>query len=447
VSGLLTRVLFAGLVVVLFLEIASFAPHSSSVVVVVIAAWMVLPGVALGRVIGSTDQTRVFAWLVGPALALGFSVFGTFLWWAMGLQGWLALSLGPALTWGLVFAARRLGPPALRLPTFDGRDRTALAVLLLIVPLVTWLPYAHVREPVADGEAYRAYFTADFIWAMTVTSEIAKGDVPPHNPFLRDEPLRYYWLAHFLSGAIYRNLATWGVRLETVILLNGLLFSSAFVAFMYALTRLAGAGAVAGGVAVAVGFLANSYEGADLIRAIVQHGLPWAELANTNIDAVTRWFYHGMAVDGLQRLLLYQPHHLTGYAMALAALWLVGVADDVTATSVALLAGILLAMALLFSTFSALIVGPAVGLVFVLRLVQQRSGLTAALQCGVLGGVPIIVGVAITSAFGYADQRHGFLLQVGVNPVAIHDALTGGGCGATALRPRRWCVRRLASTF
>jgi len=72
-----------------------------------------------------------------------------------------------------------------------------------------------------------------------------------------------------------------------------------------------------------------------------------------NIDAVTRWFYQGMPVDGLQRLLLYQPHHLTGYVMGLAALWLVGFAEDVTETAVALWAGILLGAAFLFSTFSA----------------------------------------------------------------------------------------------
>ena len=81
----------------------------------------------------------------------------------------------------------------------------------MIVPLVTFAPYERVAEPTTDGHAYRAYFTADFVWGMTVTAEVAKGDVPPANPFLSTQPLRYYWMSHLLSGAVYRNLRSRGV--------------------------------------------------------------------------------------------------------------------------------------------------------------------------------------------------------------------------------------------
>ncbi|MEO7598210.1 MAG: hypothetical protein ABIV50_04720, partial [Opitutus sp.] len=148
--------------------------------------------------------------LIGPALGLGFSVFGVFLLWVLGLQNWLGIIIGPALTWLLVWLAGRVGGPTLTLPAFDRRDILALTLALSIVPMVTWAPFRHVRQPVVEGEAYRAYFTADFIWAMTVTSEIAKGDVPPHNPFLRERELHYYWMAHFLSGSLYRNVEGWG---------------------------------------------------------------------------------------------------------------------------------------------------------------------------------------------------------------------------------------------
>ena len=126
---------------------------------------------------------------------------------------------------------------------------------------MTWAPYAHVREPTAEGEAYRAYFTADFVWGMTVTTELAKGDMPPVNPFLRGAPLRYYWMSHLLSGALYRNLRTWGVTAEQVVLINGLMFGLAAVAFLYALARMAGASPGFAALAIAVAFLANSYEG------------------------------------------------------------------------------------------------------------------------------------------------------------------------------------------
>ena len=209
------------------------------------------------------------------------------------------------------------------------------------------------------------------------------------------------------------------MRHEQVVLVNGVFFGLAAVAFLYGLVRMSGAGPGLSALGVALGFVANSYEGADMIRAIIQQGQSFAELKNVNIDAVTRWFYKGMPADGLQRMLLYQPHHLTGYVQALAALWLVGFAEDVTETSVALWAGVLLAFALLFSTFTALIVGLAVGLLFALRLTQQRRW-RAAIGCAVLGGVPIVVGVALTKALGYTDDRYGFLLVFGLNPVAVN---------------------------
>jgi hypothetical protein len=419
VQRLLPRVLLSSLAALIICEILIIVPHPAAAALVAAAVWMALGGVVLVRAALPADESAgLVAWLVGPALGFSLSVFGAFVVWAAGVQGWLALVLGPWPTLLIAVAARRFGGPTLRLPTFDRRDWSAVALALVVVPLVTLGPYANVRRDVGDGEAYRAYFTADFVWAITVTSEIAKGDVPPRNPFLGEQPLRYYWLAHFLSGAVYRNVAAWGVRHEQVVLVNGVLFSAAAVGFIYALARLAGAGPWWSLLAVALGFLANSYEGADMIRAIVERGQPWTELKNVNIDAVTRWFYKGMPVDGLQRMLLYQPHHFAGYVAALAALWLVGLAEDVTETSVALWAGVLLALALLFSTFTAIVVGCAVGLLFIVRLTQQRRW-SGVLACAVLGAVPIGVGVAVTGALGYSDQRYGFLLEFGLNPVAI----------------------------
>ena len=414
----------AGAVGMLLIAEAIMIWRSATVLILITAGvWMALPGVRLARqLFGASDPAHIAAWLAGPALGLGLSVFGTFLWLAAGVQGWFCLVLGPALTWGLAWVFSRRGFPTLKLPAFAARDISVAALLVSLVPLITWAPYDHVREPVSNGEAYRAYFTADFVWGMTVTGELAKGQVPPANPFLREQPLHYYWMAHFLSGATYRNVTGWGVPIEAVLLVNGLAFGVAFLLFMYFLVRTVGASPGIGAVAVACGFCANSYEGADLIRAVITHGMPWSELTNTNVDAVTRWFYKGMAVDGLQRLLLYQPHHLTGYVFALAALWLVGLAADVATIGVALGAGVLLALALLFSTFGALIVGVAVGLLYVLRLAQQHA-MSRAWQCGILGAGPVVVGVALTSILGYTDTRYGSLLQVGLNPLAAHNPL------------------------
>ncbi len=409
--------------VALFVAVELFVavPHPAAALLALTALWMALPGVPfVSQALGGGRQARRTAVLIGPALGFALSVFGLFLLWAAGLRNMLALVLAPTFTILLTLLVQRAGGVRVRLPWLGHRDVAFVAAALLVVPLITWVPYDHIREPVADGEAYRAYFTADFIWAMAVTTELAKGDMPPVNPFLVTEPLRYYWVAHLLSGASYRSVQALGLTTEHVVLVNGLAFGLAFVAFFYWLARAAGARPAWAALFVIVGFVANSYEGWDMLRSIVQRGDEWDRLRDTNIDAVTRWFYQGMAVDGLQRLLLYQPHHLTGYVASLTSLWLVASARDVTQVAVSLWAGILLGLAVLFSTFSAVMLAPAVGLVFLVRLVQQRAIRSLPL-CAILSGGPLIVGVFVSQILGYTNRADGLLLTIGLNEVALRN--------------------------
>jgi len=414
----LPRALLALLAALILFEVFVIAPRATALAIIASGVWLTSPGVVLmRRVFGTRDASGIAACLAGPALGFGFSVFGLLLFWSAGLQNWLAIVLAPSLTWLIVGIARLAGVPTLRVPTFDRRDLVAVSLALLVVPLVTLAPYDHVREPVPDGEAYRAYFTADFVWALTVTSELAKGNVPPASPFLKGETLHYYWMAHFLSGALYRNVRGWGITAEQVVLIDGLAYGLAFVGFFYVLARMAGATAGFAALFVVMGFVANSYEGLNRLWVLHEGGIGFEAVKDYNIDAVTRWFYQGMPVDGLQRLLLYQPHHLTGYVMGLTALWLVGFAEDVTETAAALWAGILLGLAFLFSTFTAIILSAAAGLLYAIRLLQYRA-FRAIWQSAVLGAAPAVVGVALTSFLGYTDPNAGSLIEVGVNPVA-----------------------------
>jgi hypothetical protein len=352
-------------------------------------------------------------------LGFGFGTTLLLVWWSLGFQNAPALVLAPLSVGGIAWMLRDKSRLSLRLPLISTHDLRAVAIAMLVVPLVTWAPYANVRREVPDGEAYRAYFTADFIWAMTVTAEIAKGDVPPVNPFHHVEPLRYYWMSHMLSGATYKSLRATGITTESIVLINGLVFGLGFVAFLYWLCRAVGASPAWACAMVLTGFVANSYEGADMIRAIVAHTEPWETLRDTNIDAVTRWFYKGMAVDGLHRLLLYQPHHLTGYGLGLAALWLVGIATDIASIGLAAATGGLLALALLFSTFGALILTLATALVFLLRFLQHGA-LLAAVRSGIVAGGLVLTGVFLTRAFGYTNPADGLLMIFGLNPRAVH---------------------------
>lgn len=415
------RALLALLAAVILSELVVIAPRPAVVVLAAAAVWMAAPGVRLVRAVVRGDA-RGLSWLIGPAIGMAFSVFGTLLVWSAGLKNWGAILLGPALTWAVAWLVSRAGGWRFRVPAIGRADMAAVAVALMVVPVITWAPYDHVREPVADGEAYRAYFTADFVWAMTVTSELSKGEVPPVNPFLRGgaETLHYYWMAHFLSGVLYRNVSPWGVLAEQVILVDGIAFGLIFVAFFYGLARWAGASPGFAALAVVVGFCANSYEAFNRIWLLWRDGASFEVLKEYNIDAVTRWFYQGMPVDGLQRLLLYQPHHLTGYVMGLAAMWLVCFAEDAAEIGIALCAGVLLGLGFLFSTFTAIIYGAAIGLIYAYRLIERRAW-GALIPCAILGGGPAAVGALLTRVLGYTDPRAGNLIEVGLNPVATRQ--------------------------
>ena len=91
-----------------------------------------------------------------------------------------------------------------------------------------------------------------------------------------------------------------------------------------------------------------------------------------NIDAGERWYYGSLPIDGLQRLLWYQPHHAMGYAAGLSALLCATQARDVGRFGVMLWVGSLLACSLLLSTFAALMFVTMTALYVGIRLIAER---------------------------------------------------------------------------
>ena len=108
----LPRVLLGALAAVLLIEVIAVVPHPAVILLVVSGLWMAAPGVVLlRRVFAAADPSGIAGWLMGPAFGFGFSVFGVFLLWALGLQNWIAILLGPALTWLMAWVAQRFGVP------------------------------------------------------------------------------------------------------------------------------------------------------------------------------------------------------------------------------------------------------------------------------------------------------------------------------------------------
>jgi hypothetical protein len=382
-----------------------------------ILAWFAYPGILLVKRLARTEQSY-FHWCFGPMWGIGLSVVGLLAMWELGGRSGVLLVVAPWPLWLLLCLPRARVELALRLPQPDRRDVVALALLVVLVPIIVGWPYAHVAEAIdGGGKAYRAYFTADFVWAMSVVAEVSKGDLPPKNPFQMGGTLHYYWLAHFLSAAEYRALGRWGLSIEQVTLTNSIGYGVAFVAFLYGFVRAFGASVLGAALACTLVFLANSFEAIDRIAAWWSDPSMVSRLSTTNLDAVTRWFYGGMPVDGLQRMLLYQPHHLCGYAMGMSALLIVSRAVDPWRAVVAITCGGLLGLSLLFSSFIAIIFGAAVAIVYAVRLVAGRRWLSVP-TCAILGALPVLAAYQISKALEYIDPHADHLVNVGLNQVA-----------------------------
>src|SRR5206468_6297891 len=119
--------------------------------------------------------------------------------WVAGFRGGWIVVAAPILAFPAALLVRPLAG-RFDIPAFDRRDLLAVCLLMLLVPLVVGRPFARVGADLLDGRAYRAYFTADFVWRMAVTAEVSKGDMPPRNQFYLDDPLRYYWLPMLLPA-------------------------------------------------------------------------------------------------------------------------------------------------------------------------------------------------------------------------------------------------------
>jgi hypothetical protein len=389
------------------------APISAGVLV-----WFSLNGLWIARRLVGSGSTNA-EWLFGPVWGLALSVIGLLILWLAGGRGFWILLVAPWPIWLLLRLPLERVADSLQLPRFTRQDLLAVLLLLTIVPAVAGRPFARVGEATASGGlAYRAYFTADFIWAMTIISEVSKGDLPPKNPFLVGGQLHYYWLSHFLSSVEYRIFAPWGLTIEEVALANSLAYGLIFVVFLYGFVRTFGANVIGASVACALTFLANSFEALDRIAVWWNRNQLWERLMDINVDAVTRWFYQGMPVDGLQRMLLYQPHHLAGYALGLSALLIVARTRDPGRGPIALTAGVGLGLSLLFSSFEAIMMGVAVALVYAARLAFPPQWM-AIVRCVILGALPVAAAFLASTALAYVDPNAGRLIVVGRNPTAF----------------------------
>ena len=375
-----------------------------------------VPGVLIVRAI--TPGTGWLASLAfGPFIsqALGSLVL-TLLWLAGGRGPWLigAAALLVAL---LIVPARRLAG-RFRLPVTESGDVIALGLLLLIVPVIAGLPFAHVGEISPNGQDYRAYFTADYVWRRAVVAELAKGDVLPINPFYAGDPLHYYWMPHLLSAVQYRFAGSWAT-LDELLLIRSIAIDAVLITFLYGMVRTFGVRPRAAAAGVAFVVLASSFEGLYALFDYARHGVPLRDVKNLNIDAISRWWFQGIPIDGLQRLLFYQPHHAVGYSIGLIGLLAIARRERPRDGVAFAIAGVCLGLSVAISSFAGGMLTVAAAIYEAVAVVRAFD-LRRALIHAAAAAIPLAVATALTYALRYVDTS-GSVVALEVNRMALRD--------------------------
>jgi hypothetical protein len=436
--------------IALLLCIRAISPVNIGLALFAIALYFSLPGAVVGWLMYRPAPGRVVATALNAAIwGYGLSSLALLALWCAGVRGPLLLIvplLAGAAAWLIGSALRR----TLTAPAFDHADVAAVLLLLVLTLGIVGRPFARVAEEVPDGRAYRAYFTADFVWRMAVAAELSKGDFPPRNPFFRRDQLRYYWLAHLLPAAEYQTLRR-DATIEQILLVNGVALGLAFVAFLYGFVRqwVSRAGPAAASCVAALVF--TSFEGTERLWTIWRYGASLEALRTLNIDAVTRWFYESLPIDGLQRLLWYQPQHSTAYALGLSAILVLAQAGAAPSAGILGFSGLLLALCLLLSTFSAIMLTAMTAAIALVLLVRARAW-TSLLGGTVAGAAPLAAAVWLCLALRYVDTGSSSLIAVGTNPMAFKNAseaivLSFGPMLIPAVAGVVLAKRRLLTTF
>jgi hypothetical protein len=417
----------AGVCVAVLASLWGIAPLGTALALFGVISWFALPGLVLAwRLYGRQDGGWLAALLSGPAWGYILSSLALLGFWMAGLRGGGWIAAAPVLASIVVWLGARRLAPDVRPPAFSRRDVAAIAFVLLAIPAIAGRPYARVGADLPEGRAYRAYFTADFVWEMTVASEVSKGAVPPQNPFQVKDALHYYWLMYLLPGAEYR-VGDGRVRLDDILLVNAFWVGLVFAAFLYFLVRHVVARPWPAALAVAFVLFCSSFEGADRLWLLWEQGAPLDAVRVINIDAVANWYYQGMKVDGLHRAVLYQPQHQLGYILGLSALLLIVQAKDAARPRLLFVAGVLLAGSMLLSTVSALMLTVIAAVYEFLRLVQARRW-GAVIPCALAAAVPMAGALGVIAWFEYVDSASAGdpIVRLGANQLAMHRIAWSG---------------------
>jgi hypothetical protein len=385
----------------------------------VLYAVTLMPGLPIGFAL--FGRRHGAGWIAGAALGYFITTLALWLAIALGLPsiltfiaGWM---LALALTW---VSTRRVATPLVSLPTWTERDTAAWVTVLLLVPVIAGPPFVRLGARDANGNRYyRAYFTADFVWHMAVTSELKKFAMPPRNMYMPHRPLHYYWAYYLVPSAIAgtgpRQLANVESDLKVNAIGTALLLVSTM--FLAAWTSVPHAFGAAAGVTLAT--VASSAEGTIALLRLVNRGTPLGAVRNLNIDAISNWWFGGLRVDGIPRCFWWVPQHSMSYILGLVALAVVNASGSGAGVAAYWVAGAALAGSIAFNPFVGAIFAVVSSVALALDASISPDPVRRLARCAA-------VGVPILAALGWCVGNQ----MVGRAPGMLEVGLLGGARSA-----------------
>ncbi len=396
-------------------------------------------GLALGRLVTAAALVAAVAVLGPSASALAAAA--------------VTLAVGTFVAWRFVGAGASDGAGdgagVARFRPWDARAWLAAAALAVAVAIAAGGPLARVGAFVDGAYAYHRYFPGDFLKQVAMAAELAKGELPPQNPWLAGVPLHYYWASFVPAAAIHRFLGG-EPSLERLLLVETLWIGVLFTWALFATLRWVASCERWAALSTAMAIGAVSYEGAYFWAR--HPGTPTALLAaarSVNIDGLTRVLWGPPQIDALHRALVYGPPHLLALTCGLLLVAVVLSGDLTARTRVALGAGAVAAASVAASFFVGGVLTLWLGLAVGIEVLKPRAN--RVLRIARLAGTMVVVAATIAGAVALdmiaRSHEHGLVLGLpqGLREVPVWviglnfgAALALGGIGVACMRRDEW---------
>ena len=309
--------------------------------------------------------------------------------------------------------------PLIPLPEWTKRDSAALLLVLHLVPLLVGVPFARVGERDETGARhYRAYFTADFVWHMALTNEVARFEPELQNPYFAGEELHYYW-TYFLPAAVFGTRGEAGEieHIEEALKISAMMTALLLLSMIYCVAWAATGRRWAAVAATGLAMLAPSFEGLYVVQDLLQRGRPLDMLRDINIDAVSHWAqysFRGFRIDGLQRSMWWTPQHSASCALGLIGV-LAACRGGIVNVQGILLTGLALGLSVTFNP----LLGGAMSLVYGVTVIYDVASRRMPLSAGIrstLAAVPVLIALVWCFSAGMSEGLNA--LSFGIHPYA-----------------------------